>query len=218
MRLGFLGGTGVEGRGLALRFAAAGAMVTLGSRSIDRAARAAAECDLVLGKEVTGAAVNEEMLAHSEIVFLAVPFDKALGAIESYATYFHPGQVLVDVTVPMVFSGGRVEYLEQEGRSNAEILAAGLPTGVELVGAFKTIPARLLAATARPLECDVFVCGDSKYAKEKTMEAANLIPSVRALDAGPLSGARILERMTVLAVRLNRRYKSHDARFRVIGI
>ncbi|MCZ6867536.1 MAG: NAD(P)-binding domain-containing protein, partial [Chloroflexi bacterium] len=39
--LAFLGGTGPEGRGLALRFALAGDEVTIGSRDPDRAREAA---------------------------------------------------------------------------------------------------------------------------------------------------------------------------------
>jgi predicted dinucleotide-binding enzyme len=45
-----------------------------------------------------------------------------------------------------------------------------------------------------------------------------LIPSLRALDAGPLRTARTLERMAVLAVDLNRRYRKKGARFRIQGV
>jgi hypothetical protein len=44
------------------------------------------------------------------------------------------------------------------------------------------------------------------------------LPALRAIDAGPLEAARAIERMTLLAVTLNKRYRSHDARFRVVGI
>ncbi len=218
MRLGFLGGTGVEGKGLALRFGASGAHVVLGSRSRERAADLARECSQILGKSVIQGTTNGEMLAESDIVFLTVPFDRAVAALQSSRADFRPGHVLVDVTVPMTFTGGRAEYLEPEGRSNAEMLAADLPQGVELVGAFKTIPAHVLTDLSQPLDCDAFVCGDTRSAREKVMDAIRLIPSIRPLDAGPLSNARILERMTLLAVHLNRRYKSKGARFRVVGV
>ena len=44
------------------------------------------------------------------------------------------------------------------------------------------------------------------------------IPTLRPVDAGPLESARIIERMTLLAIRLNRRYKARAARFQVVGI
>ena len=218
MRIGFLGGTGIEGKGLALRFAGAGARVILGSRSTERADGAAREYNRILGQSLIRGTTNAEMLADSEIIFLTVPSDHAVAAVQSCRAGFRPGLVLVDVTVPMKFNKGLAEYLEPEGGSNAEMLAENLPEGVEVVAAFKTIPAHVLAEMDQPLECDVFVCGNSPGAKELVMGAVRLIPTLRPLDAGPLSNARILERMTVLAVQLNRHYKSRGARFRVVGI
>jgi NADPH-dependent F420 reductase len=218
MQVGFLGGTGIEAKGLALRFAAAGAQVILGSRSEERAASAALDYNRILGRSPIRGATNKEMLSGSDIVFLTVPFDQAVNAVESCRSDFPPNLVLVDVTVPMRFKDGRAEYVEQEGGSNAETIAARLPAGVDLVTAFKTIPAHMLAETERPLECDVFVCGESPAAKEKIIKAVSMIPTLRPLDAGPLRNARILERMTVLAAQLNRRYKSKNARYRVVGI
>jgi len=218
LRLGLLGGTGIEGKGLALRFAAAGAQVLLGSRSLERAEEAARKYNDILGQTLIRGLTNGEMLAGSEIVFLTMPFDQAAAAIQACASQFHPGLILVDVTVPMKFSNRHAEYLEQDGSSNSEIIARNLPEGVELVAAFKTVPAHFLAEVEKPLECDVFLCGNSARAKERVMEAVRMIPTLRPLDAGPLSHARILERMTVLAVHLNRRYKSKAARFRIIGV
>jgi predicted dinucleotide-binding enzyme len=45
-----------------------------------------------------------------------------------------------------------------------------------------------------------------------------LLPGLRPVDVGPLSRARSIEQLTVLAIAINRRYKVHDARFRVIGV
>jgi len=64
----------------------------------------------------------------------------------------------------------------------------------------------------------MFVCGDSREAREKVMEVARLIPTLRPLDAGPLRAARTLERMTVLAIHLNRRYKKKSARYSIVGL
>lgn len=218
MRIGFLGGTGIEGKGLALRFAAAGASVILGSRSEERARAKAAEYNAILGKPIIEGMVNSRMIATSGIVFLTVPFEQAVAAVKDCRGDFVPGSILVDVTVPTRFADGRVEYLEQEKGSNAEVISEHIPEGVHLVGAFKTIPAHILAEIGQNLECDVFVCGDSREAREEVMETARLIPRLRPLDAGPLRNARILERMTILAIHLNRRYKSKGARYSIVGI
>ena len=68
------------------------------------------------------------------------------------------------------------------------------------------------------LDCDVFVAADSKEAKARVMEAISFMEGARPVDAGALYSARALERMTVLAIGLNRRYKVKAARYRIIGL
>jgi NADPH-dependent F420 reductase len=158
------------------------------------------------------------MLAGSDIVFLTVPYRDAISAIESCCDAFVPGQILVDVTVPLDLREGRAEYLEQAAGSNSELLAGRLPAWVRLVAAFKTIPAHVLAQLEQELNCDVFVSSDDKDAREQVMQAASLIPTLRPIDAGPLRTARTLERMSVLAVNLNLRHTKKGSRFRVEGL
>jgi hypothetical protein len=216
--LGFLGGTGIEGKGLALRFARAGANIIIGSRSRERAEATAQQYNDIAGQPVVQGMANKEMLAAAQIVFLTVPADQVDSAVDSSRGDFAPGLILVDVTVPVRFQEGRAEYLEREEGSNAERIAARVPDHVSVVGAFKTLPAHVLAELDTPLQCDMFVCGDSREAREKIIEVARLIPTLRPLDAGPLSAARTLERMTVLAIHLNRRYKKKSARYSVVGL
>ena len=49
------------------------------------------------------------------------------------------------------------------------------------------------------------------------LELAGRIAGGRALDAGPLAGARALEGLTAVIVNLNKRYRAH-AGLRVTGI
>ena len=216
--LGFLGGTGIEGKGLALRFAAAGVRVVIGSRSAERAAVVAGELNRQLGRELITGAENREMIANCEIILLTVPFEQAAPALDTYRDLLRPGTVVVDVTVPVAFDGGRARPLSLPEGSGSQSLAKRLPEGVALVGAFKTIPAHLLADANTSLDCDVFVCGDSADAKARVMEVIGRIPNLRAVDAGGLEVAGTLERMSVLAIGINRRHKIKSARFRVVGL
>lgn len=218
MKTGMLGGTGLEGKALALRLGAAGLPIVIGSRSAARACAAAEQCNSILKSRCVTGAANPQMLTACDIVFLTLPHDQAASAVQGFAELFPPGLILVDVTVPMRFHEGRPEFVEPSAGSNAESIAACLPSGVHLVGAFKTIPAHVLEDLDTVMDCDLFVCGDSADAKARVMNLTGKIPSLRPVDAGPLAAARILERMTLLAVHLNRRYKSKGARFRVVGI
>ncbi|MFH1573038.1 MAG: NADPH-dependent F420 reductase [Acidobacteriota bacterium] len=218
MRIGILGGTGIEGRGLALRFAGAGHPVVLGSRSLERAVSSAEACNSLLGRVAVQGVENSEALRQAEILFLAVPADQAAATLSLLRESIAPGTIVVDVTVPVKFTGGIPEHAPRAGPSNSEALAGYLPPGASLVGAFKTVPAHLLAEWDRELHCDVFVCGDSRAAKEKIMRVVGTIPSLRAVDAGPLRMARALEQMTVLAIWLNRRYETQESRYTIVGI
>jgi hypothetical protein len=217
LRIGLLGGTGIEGRGLALRFAQASAEVILGSRSRERAAGVAAELNRQLGRDAIQPAENREMLARCDLVLLTVPFSQAADALDAYRSDLRPGTILVDVTVPLKSKTSPGPGDLPEG-SGSQHLARRLPDGVHLVGAFKTLPAHILAELEVSLDCDDLVFGDSGPEKERVMEAIGRIPGLRPVDAGGLDAAATLERMTALAIRLNRRYKVKGARFRVVGL
>jgi NADPH-dependent F420 reductase len=218
MQTGIIGGTGAEGRGLAARLATAGVHVLLGSRTIERATEAVARVQTLGSGLTVEPATNEAIVDRSDIIFLAVPFAAAGDFVSSHAARFRPGTIVVDLTVPMRFVD-RVPVFDdvQEG-SAAEHLRARLPPSVRLAASFKTMPASVLSRLELPLDCDEFVCADSPEARDATIEILGRIPNLRLLDAGGLDAARTLERMTLLAVRLNMRYHVRTARFRVVGI
>jgi len=224
LKVGLIGGTGEEGRGLALRWAIAGAQVSIGSRTLDKAKATADELNQILETHEKRAAFplvsceNREVIAASDFVLLTVPFAHAASTIDAHRSDFREGSVLVDITVPVSFDQGRVRYVELPEGSASEHLKARLPEAVPLVAAFKTEPAHLLAEINEALDCDSFVASDSKDAKARVMEALGFVEGLRPVDAGTLYSARTLERMTVLAIGINRRYKIKTARYRVIGL
>jgi NADPH-dependent F420 reductase len=225
LTVGLIGGTGEEGRGLALRWAMAGAQVTIGSRTIERAKTTADELNQLLEArarqgtiERIGFAENRGVIAQSELVLLTVPFAHAASTLETHRQDFREGSILIDITVPVSFEQGRVRYVELAEGSASEHLKAQLQDNVSLVAAFKTEPAHLLAEIDEALDCDSFVASDSKEAKARVIEAIGFIEGLRAIDAGTLYSARTLERMTVLAIGINRRHKIKTARYRVVGL
>ncbi|HWO01677.1 MAG TPA: NADPH-dependent F420 reductase [Blastocatellia bacterium] len=218
LKLGFIGGTGEEGRGLAMRWALAGAQVTIGSRAIEKAKSTADELNSIIGDARIGYATNQAAIAGSEFVLLTVPFAHAASTLESHRQDFREGSILIDITVPVSFEQGRVRYIELPEGSASEHLQALLPANISLVAAFKTEPAHLLADTHESLDCDSFVASDSKEAKMRVIDAIKFIEGLRPVDAGVLYSARTLERMTVLAIGINRRYKVKTARYRIVGL
>jgi NADPH-dependent F420 reductase len=218
LKVGLIGGTGEEGRGLALRWAMSGARVAIGSRTIERAKTTADELNQFVANNLMSYGENGTVISESEFVLLTVPFAHAASTLESHARDFRAGAILVDITVPVSFEQGRVRYVELAEGSASEHLRARLPEHIPLVAAFKTEPAHLLADADARLDCDVFVASDDKEAKARVMEAVKFIEGLRPVDAGTLYSARTLERMTVLAIGINRRYKIKTACYRMMGL
>lgn len=224
LKVGLIGGTGEEGRGLALRWAMAGALVSVGSRTIEKAKATADELNQLLGARAGTAfqqiayGENRDVIAANQFVLLTVPFAHSASTLEAHREDFQEGSILIDITVPVSFEQGRVRYVELPEGSASEHLNARLPENIPLVAAFKTEPAHLLAEIDEPLDCDSFVACDSKEAKLQVMEAIGFIDGLRAVDAGTLYSARTLERMTVLAIGINRRHKIKTARYRIVGL
>jgi len=217
LHIGVVGGSGPEGRGIALRLARGGARVVIGSRSIDRARETVESLRRHAGELPLDAGDNATVVADCDVIFLAVPFAQAAGVVEACAERFRPGSLLIDVTVPVTFAGRTPQLAEVPEGSAAEHIRRRLPAPVQLAAALKTVPARLLSGD-QPLDCDEFVCGDSAEARARASDVLRLIPGLRPIDAGPLATARTIERMTVLAIEINQRYKIRDARFRVVGL
>jgi 8-hydroxy-5-deazaflavin:NADPH oxidoreductase len=217
LRVGLIGGTGEEGRGLALRWAMAGARVTIGSRTTDRARAVADELNELIGGRAIGYAENKKAIAESDLVLLTVPFEHAASTIESHRDDFREGAILIDITVPVSFEKG-ARYLALPEGSASEHLKTKLPAYVPLVAAFKTEPAHLLADPQAVLDCDTFVASDSKEARARVIEAIRFIEGLRPIDAGTLASASTLERMTVMLIGINRRYKIKTGRFRLLGL
>ncbi|HET6979288.1 MAG TPA: NADPH-dependent F420 reductase [Pyrinomonadaceae bacterium] len=227
LEIAIIGGTGKEGRGIAFRWAFAGANVTIGSREFARAAERARSLNQILGEDRIRHAKNEEAISHADIVVLAVPYDCAATTLTRYAKNFRPESILVDATVPLI--GDRpTHYLESDGRSGSERLQPYVAPSIHLVAAFKTISAYALFdpmsdAFADPtsipqLDCDDFVASDSESAKSTIIEAMKLIEGLRPLDAGPLENSRSIERLTILIIALNRLNSIKTGRYRIVGI
>jgi NADPH-dependent F420 reductase len=210
LTLGLLGGTGPQGRGLALRLAAAGHQVLLGSRSAERAAGVVAELVASAGSgrdlPIRGVA-NAAAAAAADVVFLVFPFEGQAAVLPALADAIG-GKLVVDVINPLGWDERGAYLLEVPEGSAAEQAQALLP-GARVTAAFHHTPPRLLADLEREVDTDVLVVGDDPAARAEVIELADQIPGCRGVDAGPLRLARQLEGFTAVVVGINRRYKIH---------
>ena len=213
--IAILGGTGAEGSGLALRFAHAGARVLIGSRDLQKAEAAAARIQHgALGM------LNPDAAAQAEIAILTVPIQAQIATLKLVRASLRPGTVLVDATVPLEIAiGGRLSHpLTLWAGSAAQQAARNVPEGVAVVSAFHSLSADLLSHVDLAVESDVLMCGDSAEAKAAVGELVSLIPGARAVDAGPLENARLIENAAALVISLNLRHKSKHGGIRITGL
>lgn len=227
--IGIIGGTGPQGRGLAMRLALSRQRIRIGSRQAARAAATAKELNGLLESTVPGldndpafhwieGNGNAEVTRLSEVVMMTVPFDNAADTLRELCPHLQPGAIFVDVTVPLMFGKGDVMLRQLPEGSGSQHLRAILPAAFPLVGACKTQPAGILEQLDAPLNCSDFVFSDSKPAKEMVMEILGRVQRLTPLDVGGLSAAATVEGMTALLIRINRRHKVHSARFDVTGL
>ena len=215
MRLGFIGGTGPEGKGLAYRFALAGHEVVIGSRSRERAEAAASEVAGRVPDATVRGAENVEAAGEAEVLVLTVPVAAQAETLPALREAIGD-KITVSTAVPLSFDGGQPTMLALPEGSAAEQAQALLPAA-RAVGAFQNLGAGKLWEGDLSLEQDVIVCGDDAEAKRQVMALAEQIRGVRGVDGGPLASSRYVEGITVMLVSINRRYKTL-AGVRIVGV
>ena len=212
--LAILGGTGPEGKGLALRLAMAGEEVVIGSRDATRANDAAeALKELAPNLKVTGD-VNDVAAQQGDTVFLTVPYEGQAALLQQVAPAL-AGKVVVNVVAPMVFNRGRARAIRVEDGSAAEESQKILADS-QVVAALQNLSAEDLMQPDLTMESDVVVCSDHREAKEQVMGLVQRIPNLRAIDGGALEYARYVESLTALLVNINRIYRCHST-IKIVG-
>ncbi|MEX0783734.1 MAG: NADPH-dependent F420 reductase [Dehalococcoidia bacterium] len=216
MKLAFVGGTGPEGLGLAMRFAKAGHEVAIGSRSRERGEEGAEKVrESVPGGSVTGGE-NGEVVGDAAVVFLTFPYSGQQATLDALAAKLD-GKIVCDVVAPLEFQQGiGAVALNVEGNSAAQEAAAQLPNA-RVVSAFQNLAAERLMHLDHPVEADVLVCGRDAEAKQVIVGLANEIDGIRGIDAGGLSQSRYVEMLTSLLINLNRKHKTETS-IKIVGI
>jgi 8-hydroxy-5-deazaflavin:NADPH oxidoreductase len=183
----------------------------IGSRAAERAEEAAAKVrEAIPGAEASGLE-NGEAAKRGPIVFLTVPFRAQSENLNNLRDALQPGQLLVDCTVPLAaaVSGKATRSLGVWQGSAAQQAQEMVPEGVTVVSALHTVGAPTLADLDAELDEDILVCGDKKADKARVARLIELIPGLRAVNAGALEMARIVEQLTPMLISVNTRYKTH---------
>ena len=214
--LAFLGGTGPEGKGLALRFALAGEEVVIGSRDAARAQGVAEELSQQAPLALITGADNLKAATSAEIIFLTVPYEGQRPLLEQVRQNIS-GKVMVDVIAPMRFERGTGAIAVAVAAGSAAQEAQELAPDSLVVSAFQNISADELTHPDVVMQGDVVVCSDHREAKNLVMELTRKITDLRPVDGGGLINSKYVEQITPLLVNINRIHKIH-AGIKIVGI
>ena len=207
MKVGILGGTGPQGRGLARRFAAAGHHVVIGSRSTERAEKIAAEyADLEGSGGIVGGSNSEA--AAAELVIVTVPYEGHATLLSSLTNEL-AGKIVVDCVNPLGFDKRGPFPLPIPAGSAAEEAQQLLPEST-VIAAFHHVSAVLLDdPTIDHFDDAVLVLGEDRDAVAVVCDLASAIPGARGIYAGRLRNAGQVEALAANLIAINRRYKTH---------
>jgi 8-hydroxy-5-deazaflavin:NADPH oxidoreductase len=202
------------GSALAKRWAAAGYLVVLGSRSKQKAQAAAEKMNADAGVATVTGEDNRAAAATADIVVVAVPY----ASHESILDEIKPavaGKIVVDAVVPLV--PPKVSSVKLPPDGSAALVAQRLLAGTARVqAAFHNVSAAKLHSSA-PVDCDVLVFGDDQAARAVVIELANAA-GTRGVDGGPLANSAAAEALTSVLIGINRRYKVEGAGIRITGL
>ncbi len=215
MRVAIFGGTGPEGKGLALHWASAGEEILIGSRQAERARATGAELNARLGQDLLRGGTNEEVAEAAEVIVVSVPFEGHRSLLTRLAPRLQK-KIVIDVAIPLGPGFPPAHVPPPEG-SAAEEARAVLGTEIHLAAAFQNVSAHGLNRWPEPLRGDVLVCGDDPPAKEAALYLTGRL-GFRGLDAGPLTNARHVEGLTVLLLHLNHGYGTKSVGIQVTEI
>ncbi len=211
--IAILGGTGDLGGGLARRWSRAGYNIVIGSRTLEKGQKAAADLleefpDLsVVGME------NLDAAKAADIVVLTVPFEHQVSTLEVVREGCL-GKILIDVTVPLMPPKVGTVQLPARG-SAAQMAQDALGEEVQVVSAFQNVGAMHLRED-HPIACDVLVCGDKRAARDKVIELVEAT-GLKGWHAGPLANSAASEALTSILITINRHHKINGSGIVITG-
>ena len=188
----------------------AGLEVVIGSRTRERALEVCEDLRKRWPDKNLALEAGDNMRAASaEVVIVATPWNAAAVTVASVSGRI-TGKVVISMANALEKVGAEFEPLIPPRGSVAAHVQAAAP-GALVSAAFQHLPAKALSELEKPIDADVLVCSDHRYAYDATAELVGLIPDLRPLNAGSLSNAAPIESITAVLLQLNVRYKTRAA-------
>lgn len=215
-KIGIVGGTGKEGKGLAYRWVQAGHEVIIGSRQYEKAQKAVDTVNDLLGqpaKNLRGME-NGQAVAECEIAVITVPYAAHRPTLEALKDELQ-GKIVMDVVVPIVPPKVTKVQMPEAGSAALEAQAI-LGDGCQVVDAFQNISHERLLGEGE-VACDVLVAGKGKAARQVVLGLVE-DTGLKGWDAGPIENTVVVEGLTSILIGLNIQHHVHASGIQITGI
>ncbi len=209
-------GTGIVGNTLGSKLVALGHDVKMGSRIANNEKAT---------KWVNQAGANAsegtfaDAAAFGEIIFVCTKGDGTMDAVRAAGEENLNGKILVDVSNSLDFSKGMPPHLIpalSNTNSLGEEIQRTFP-GVKVVKALNTMNCMVMVNPALLSGShDLFMCGNDEAAKAKVTDILKSFGWVSIIDLGDITGARGMEMLLPIWVRLMMQYKSPNFNFKIV--
>jgi predicted dinucleotide-binding enzyme len=210
-------GTGNVGQTLGTKLVQLGHEVKMGSRTANNEKAAA-------WVKASGAKASQGTFADAasfgEVVFNCTKGEVSLEALKAAGANNLKGKVLVDVSNPLDFSKGMPPFLTpslSNTNSLGEEIQKTFPE-TKVVKALNTMNCVLMVNPKLvPGSHDLFLCGNDADAKAKVTEIlVNGFGWPSVLDIGDLTGARAMEMLLPIWIRLMGQFKTPNFNFKIV--
>jgi NADPH-dependent F420 reductase len=191
---------------LAVRLAAAGHAVRLGSRDPDKATRLVEDLRTRWGGQVDRLeGVGNDVAVTADIVVLASAAETVVATAAEHADAL-AGRIVVSMANLLTRdSRGFAAVLPEHG-SVAVGVQKVVPTA-HVVGAFQNLPAKVLQTLDFVIDADVIVCGDDAAAVDVIIDLIDTIEGLHPIDGGSLVNCAAVEALTAVLLTVNRARK-----------
>ena len=208
--IGVLGGTGPAGSAVAVRIAAAGYTVLLGSREATKAQAKVDELHARFpGRLGRLRGVDNATAAATDVAILATVADSIIPTATEHAAALAGRVVVCMANLLQKTPRGFAAVFPPEG-SVAEAVQVIVPTA-SVIGAFQNLPAAPLGDLDSALHADVMVTGDDKDAVRTVIDLIDGVDGLVPIDAGPLSNTGCVEGLTAILINVNRARKGEHS-------
>ena len=216
MKIGILG-TGIVGNTIGSKLYHIGHEICIGSRTKDNTK--AIEWVKDKGPHATHGTFADAAF-HAAIIFNCTSGAGSMEALKAAGAENLSGKILIDVSNPLEFSPGKMPSLVpslSNTTSLGEEIQKAFPDA-KVVKALNTMRCTVMVNPAMvPGDHDVFICGNDADAKEKVKALLEAdFGWTSFVDLGDITGARGMEMILPIWIRLNGVFKSPHFNFKIV--